>query len=73
VDDNCVGPLYKHVFPPQLAPSLSFLGIPWKVSTGIDLLLPYIRKTYLCISCYSPFDIRVFESIISPVLNLANR
>ncbi|KAJ7959883.1 Flavin-containing monooxygenase [Quillaja saponaria] len=31
VDDNCVGPLYKHVFPPALAPGLSFVGIPWKV------------------------------------------
>ncbi|XP_031502628.1 flavin-containing monooxygenase FMO GS-OX-like 5 [Nymphaea colorata] len=31
VDDNRVGPLYKHVFPPSLAPSLSFIGIPWKV------------------------------------------
>ncbi|CAI9108542.1 OLC1v1008167C2 [Oldenlandia corymbosa var. corymbosa] len=28
VDDNRVGPLYKHVFPPQLAPTLSFVGIP---------------------------------------------
>ncbi|KAL2943589.1 Flavin-containing monooxygenase FMO GS-OX-like 2 [Bienertia sinuspersici] len=27
-DDNRVGPLYKHVFPPTLAPSLSFVGIP---------------------------------------------
>ncbi|KAJ4754209.1 Flavin-containing monooxygenase [Rhynchospora pubera] len=31
VDDNRVSPLYKHVFPPQLAPSLSFIGLPWKV------------------------------------------
>lgn len=31
VDDNRVGPLYKHVFPPELAPFLSFIGIPWKV------------------------------------------
>ncbi|KAF3783522.1 hypothetical protein EJ110_NYTH32333 [Nymphaea thermarum] len=31
VDDNRVGPLYKHVFPPSLAPSLSFIGIPWKI------------------------------------------
>ncbi|CAN6460757.1 unnamed protein product [Victoria cruziana] len=30
VDDNRVGPLYKHVFPPSLAPSLSFIGLPWK-------------------------------------------
>ncbi|KAI6707332.1 hypothetical protein NL676_010294 [Syzygium grande] len=32
VDDNRVGPLYKHVFPPLLAPWLSFVGLPWKVA-----------------------------------------
>ncbi|KAF0927804.1 hypothetical protein E2562_036224 [Oryza meyeriana var. granulata] len=31
VDDNRVGPLFEHVFPPALAPSLSFVGIPAKV------------------------------------------
>ncbi|OWM88390.1 hypothetical protein CDL15_Pgr003802 [Punica granatum] len=31
VDDNRVGPLYKHVFPPVLAPWLSFIGLLWKV------------------------------------------
>ncbi|XP_061988846.1 flavin-containing monooxygenase FMO GS-OX-like 4 [Rosa rugosa] len=31
VDDNRVGPLYKHIFPPALAPSVSFVGIPFKV------------------------------------------
>ncbi|KAM0829685.1 hypothetical protein ACQ4PT_066725 [Festuca glaucescens] len=31
VDDNRVGPLFEHVFPPSLAPSLSFVGIPTKV------------------------------------------
>ncbi|XP_021660779.2 flavin-containing monooxygenase FMO GS-OX5 isoform X2 [Hevea brasiliensis] len=30
VNDNRVGPLYKHVFPPVLAPWVSFVGIPWK-------------------------------------------
>ncbi|XP_004301334.1 PREDICTED: flavin-containing monooxygenase FMO GS-OX-like 4 isoform X2 [Fragaria vesca subsp. vesca] len=30
VDDNRVGPLFKHVFPPALAPSLSFVGVPWR-------------------------------------------
>lgn len=33
VDDNRVGPLYKDVFPPALAPYLSFIGIPWKVNS----------------------------------------
>ncbi|KAK1420134.1 hypothetical protein QVD17_21484 [Tagetes erecta] len=28
VEDKRIGPLYKHVFPPQLAPRLSFVGIP---------------------------------------------
>ncbi|KAK1364544.1 Flavin-containing monooxygenase [Heracleum sosnowskyi] len=32
VDDNRVGPLYKHVFPPALAPGLSFIGIPTAVT-----------------------------------------
>ncbi|KAL6643801.1 hypothetical protein ACP70R_018567 [Stipagrostis hirtigluma subsp. patula] len=31
VDDNRVGPLFKHAFPPALAPSLSFVGIQRKV------------------------------------------
>ncbi|GMP95878.1 hypothetical protein CsSME_00044757 [Camellia sinensis var. sinensis] len=31
VDDNSVRPLYKHIFPPPLAPQLSFVGLPWKV------------------------------------------
>ncbi|MCO5597719.1 hypothetical protein L7F22_051800 [Adiantum nelumboides] len=31
VDTDYVGPLYQHVFPPQLAPTLSFVGLPFKV------------------------------------------
>ncbi|KAG5538625.1 hypothetical protein RHGRI_019252 [Rhododendron griersonianum] len=31
IDDNCVGPLYKHVFPPQLSPRLSFVGVAYFV------------------------------------------
>ncbi|CAD6204443.1 unnamed protein product [Miscanthus lutarioriparius] len=30
VDDNRVNPLYKHVFPPEVAPQLSFIGLPLK-------------------------------------------
>ncbi|XVE65043.1 hypothetical protein DITRI_Ditri07aG0150400 [Diplodiscus trichospermus] len=32
VDDNRVGPLYKHIFPPALAPCLAFVGIPRKIA-----------------------------------------
>ncbi|XP_057805115.1 flavin-containing monooxygenase FMO GS-OX-like 9 isoform X2 [Salvia miltiorrhiza] len=31
IDDDRVGPLYEHTFPPSLAPSLSFIGIPRKL------------------------------------------
>jgi hypothetical protein len=31
IDDNRVAPLYKHIFPPSLAPRLAFIGLPWKV------------------------------------------
>ncbi|XP_020227320.1 flavin-containing monooxygenase FMO GS-OX-like 8 [Cajanus cajan] len=31
VDDNRVGPLYEHTFPPALAPSLSLVGIPKRI------------------------------------------
>ncbi|CAA2954212.1 flavin-containing monooxygenase FMO GS-OX-like 2 [Olea europaea subsp. europaea] len=31
VDDNRVGPLYRHVFPPKLAPTLAFIGISFTV------------------------------------------
>lgn len=30
IEDNRVGPLYKHVFLPSLAPRLSFVGIPFR-------------------------------------------
>ncbi|TVU40267.1 hypothetical protein EJB05_13723, partial [Eragrostis curvula] len=32
VDDNLVGPLFEHTFPPALAPSLSFVGVPKRVN-----------------------------------------
>lgn len=33
--DNRIGPLYKHVFPPNHAPSLSFVGLPAKASMAL--------------------------------------
>jgi len=38
VDDNRVGPLYGHVFPPKYAPSLSFVGVPSKVRRSLKCL-----------------------------------
>uniref|UniRef100_A0A2N9EX46 Flavin-containing monooxygenase n=1 Tax=Fagus sylvatica TaxID=28930 RepID=A0A2N9EX46_FAGSY len=39
VDDNRVGPLYKHVFPPKLAPWLSFVGLPYRAVTSLVIEL----------------------------------
>ncbi|XP_039141823.1 flavin-containing monooxygenase FMO GS-OX5-like isoform X1 [Dioscorea cayenensis subsp. rotundata] len=39
IEDNRVGPLYKHVFPPAVAPWLSFVGIPNKASFFMTLEL----------------------------------
>ncbi|XVE57699.1 hypothetical protein DITRI_Ditri04bG0110500 [Diplodiscus trichospermus] len=44
VDDNRLGPLYKHVFPPALAPCLSFIGIPWKVFCLVGLHFHHRRR-----------------------------
>lgn len=38
IDDGRVGPLYEHTFPPSLAPSLSFIGIPKKVHISLSML-----------------------------------
>ncbi|KAL0425822.1 UNVERIFIED_CONTAM: Flavin-containing monooxygenase FMO GS-OX-like 2 [Sesamum radiatum] len=46
VDDNRVGPLYKHVFPPKLAPNLAFIGLTFRaaVSLVMDLQAKWIAK-----------------------------
>ncbi|KAK5783403.1 hypothetical protein F383_07270 [Gossypium arboreum] len=46
VDDNRVGPLYKHIFPPSLAPWLSFVGINYRalVFRVIELQAIWVAK-----------------------------
>ncbi|KAL7233572.1 hypothetical protein ACSBR1_017235 [Camellia fascicularis] len=44
IEDKRVGPLYKHVFPPKLAPSLSFIGIPER---GIAFLLMELQSKWI--------------------------
>ncbi|KAI3449101.1 hypothetical protein Pfo_005766 [Paulownia fortunei] len=45
VDDNRVGPLYKHIFPPQLAPSLSFVGLPY--NSGVVFLMIDLQAKWI--------------------------
>ncbi|MBA0788072.1 hypothetical protein Gotri_025256 [Gossypium trilobum] len=46
VDDNRVGPLYKHIFPPSLAPWLSFVGLNYRalVFRVIELQAIWVAK-----------------------------
>ncbi|KAL8226309.1 hypothetical protein R6Q59_000142 [Mikania micrantha] len=54
VDDDRVGPLYEHTFPPNLAPSLSFIGIPRKYCDkyGDNVGFPHLEewRKDLCLS-----------------------
>ncbi|KAI8545376.1 hypothetical protein RHMOL_Rhmol07G0035100 [Rhododendron molle] len=46
IDDYSVGPLYKHVFPPQLSPRLSFVGIAYSVGIfeAVELQTKWIAR-----------------------------
>lgn len=46
IEDNRVGPLYKHVFPPSLAPWLSFVGLIHKEATFnvVELQAKWVAK-----------------------------
>lgn len=44
VEDNCVAPLYQHVFPPALAPWLSFIGVPYR---AIAFLLSELQSRWV--------------------------
>ncbi|KAM0931685.1 hypothetical protein ACQ4PT_000189 [Festuca glaucescens] len=42
--EDGVGPLYKHVFPPQLAPHIAFIGLPFK---GIPFPLFQLQSNWV--------------------------
>lgn len=65
VDDNRVGPLYKHVFPPALAPWLSFVGLPWKVVplSGF-FIITASKSTRICLILRCP-DINTFMELMA--------
>nr|KAJ0198386.1 hypothetical protein LSAT_V11C700346230 [Lactuca sativa] len=53
VQDKRIGPLYKHVFPPQLAPRLSFVGLPER------------SLTFLIVECQSKWIAKTLSMKIS--------
>ncbi|CAH2048037.1 unnamed protein product [Thlaspi arvense] len=44
IDDNRVDPLYKHIFPPALAPGLSFIGLP---GMGLQFVMFEIQSKWV--------------------------
>ncbi|GMI98309.1 hypothetical protein like AT1G62620 [Hibiscus trionum] len=64
VDDNRVGPLYQHVFPPTLAPWLSFVGLTFKAMPGmvIELQAKWIAKV-LCGTVKLPTQEEMTDSV----------
>lgn len=61
IDDNRVEPLYKHVFPPALAPGLSFVGLPGMVSLNRNSFIGFKSLT-------SNFDILFYDQGIQFVM-----
>ena len=58
VDDNRIDPLYKHVFPPEVAPQLSFIGLPWKASFARTAAYQF-RTLDTLVSCNLPRDPKI--------------
>lgn len=60
VDDNCVGPLYQHIFPPVLAPGLSFIGLTWMVLSYWQYLIFTGLSIYVCMRAFVRNDFMHF-------------
>ncbi|XP_051132542.1 flavin-containing monooxygenase FMO GS-OX-like 2 [Andrographis paniculata] len=63
VDDNRVGPLYKHVFPPRLAPNLSFVGLTYwsPIFLMIDLQAKWVARVLSGKASLPPDEIMVAD------------
>lgn len=66
VDDNRVGPLYKHIFPPTLAPWLSFVGLPWKV---VPFPLFEFQSKWIAGALSGKFSLASLEEMMKDVEN----
>lgn len=65
VQDNRVGPLYQHVFPPAAAPTLSFVGLPWKVVPfpQFELQARWIARVLAGAAQLPPREVRCQDSV----------
>lgn len=71
VDDNRVDPLYKHVFPPEVAPQLS-IGLPWKVSFAATCC-PSVKTYPVVLYDLKPSNLCSFQVIPFPLFELQSK
>ncbi|XP_010933690.3 flavin-containing monooxygenase FMO GS-OX5 [Elaeis guineensis] len=67
IEDNRVGPLYKHVFPPRVAPWLSFVGLPYK---AIIFLMMELQSKWIAQVLSSKIALPPEEDMIASVNSL---
>ncbi|KAK9103178.1 hypothetical protein Sjap_020432 [Stephania japonica] len=66
VNDNCVGPLYQHVLPPALAPSLSFIGLIWRVILSLKIFCHSIFISCISVFWVCIYTVNVFNGHVIP-------
>ncbi|XP_076932604.1 flavin-containing monooxygenase FMO GS-OX5-like [Bidens hawaiensis] len=68
VDDNCVGPLYKHVFLPQHAPRLAFIGL--NSHHGIFYRLAELQAKWVALSLSAKISLPSKDEMLADVYKL---
>ncbi|XP_039069148.1 flavin-containing monooxygenase FMO GS-OX5-like isoform X2 [Hibiscus syriacus] len=69
VEDNRVGPLFQHVFPPSLAPWLSFVGLPYQAATS---LVTELQSKWVAKVLSSKLELPTQEAMICSVEEFYN-
>lgn len=68
VDNNCVGPLYEHVFAAAFGASLSFVGLPWKVDILVLDCSFFLTLDWVTLQiCFNYLMILIFSSLVTHI------
>ncbi|XP_023734510.1 flavin-containing monooxygenase FMO GS-OX5 [Lactuca sativa] len=65
VDDNRVGPLYKHVFPPQLAPRLAFVGLTY--NQGVHFQMFELQSKWVALALSGKISLPSEDEMLADV------
>ena len=69
-DDNHVAPLYKHVFAVAAAPTLAFIGLPWKCLRYVLFELQVSCQDHCCRPVWSGMCCPTLACVVE-ILNVA--